>query len=333
MRLETINCIFCNHDNGRIVIEENGYIGKKCAQCGLIYISPRPPIQEIADIYGHDLSHSSAASHISGHFIKRLFARYTLARIIKFIKSGILLEIGSGGGRFLYEARKKSFTVYGIELNPALAEFINTTLQIPCSSAPLESSSFAGSHYDIIYHCDVISHLHDPITSFSTMNRLLRDKGWLVFETGNFGDVEPAHYRHISRFQYPDHLFFFTENNLETLLHETGFAIVKIYRYSLIPQIILTKKFHQLVHKMRPGNPAVQARTCHGAEQAVTRKSSMTFSPSGLCRLFKKAYSYAFNIFFNYGNDYLSFFSRYYLGRLAPKQGRPQTVIIIARKI
>jgi len=65
-----------------------------------------------------------------------------------------------------------------------------------------------GQSFDVIYHCDVVSHLHDPIADFRAMRGRLRDRGLLLFETGNLGDVPVDRLALVPRFQYPDHLFF-----------------------------------------------------------------------------------------------------------------------------
>jgi hypothetical protein len=56
--VEHIKCIFCDIESNNAIIEENGYQGKKCPHCGLIYISPRPPCEEICNIYFYDNSTS-----------------------------------------------------------------------------------------------------------------------------------------------------------------------------------------------------------------------------------------------------------------------------------
>jgi hypothetical protein len=53
-KMNESRCIFCEIESHQILIEENGYKGKKCPQCGLIYISPRPSLDEIVDLYGHN---------------------------------------------------------------------------------------------------------------------------------------------------------------------------------------------------------------------------------------------------------------------------------------
>ena len=54
--MESIDCIFCNTSEAeaRVVIEENGFSGRQCPACGLVYISPRPTLAEISNIYEHE---------------------------------------------------------------------------------------------------------------------------------------------------------------------------------------------------------------------------------------------------------------------------------------
>src|SRR5579859_2740315 len=175
--MHNINCIFCDIPNSRTAIEENGFTGRQCNSCSLIYISPRPHLNSIVTIYSHDDAHIAASSHISGSLLKRLYARHTLNIIKKYKNTGDLLEIGSGGGYFLDEAQKTGFNSHGIELNPVQSMFIQNTLHIPCEEQLLSPHSFGTQQFDVIYHSDVISHFYDPIAEFRTMYSKLKEQG------------------------------------------------------------------------------------------------------------------------------------------------------------
>ena len=209
MKQEKLACILCGSDNNPVVIKENNYTGKKCESCPIIYVSPRPKKEEVINIYGHDDAYIPAHAHVESAGPKRQHARYMLTLITQHCQHGKILEIGAGAGYFLDEARIRGFDPYAIELNPAQAQFIEQTLHIPCERASLSSNSWAEHQFDLIYHCDVISHLHDPIAELGIMYDKLVPGGYLVFETGNLADVDPAYFPLIPAFQYPDHLFFF----------------------------------------------------------------------------------------------------------------------------
>ncbi len=308
--MEKIACIFCHKMSVVVAIQEDNYQGKKCQQCALIYISPRPTRNQVVNLYGHDEAKISAQSHMTGGFLKRLYARHTLNKIKKYCTSGSLLEIGSGAGYFLDEARKKGFDPYALELNPVQADFITHHFGIPAEKKALSETSFGKKQFDVIYHCDVVSHFHNPISAFNIMQKKLRDKGLLVFETGNIAETNNKYFPAFTSFQYPDHLFFFSEQSIKQLLDRTGFQLIALHRYNILPQLRLLK---WLQSKKQNVNNKQQC----GAQKKIPKQKRVLL---GAKNMFKKLY-------------YLSmFFLRYYLGALLPKKGRPQTMIIIARK-
>ncbi|MFC2025013.1 class I SAM-dependent methyltransferase [Chloroflexota bacterium] len=319
--VKDIQCIFCNRDSDQIVIEENGYKGKKCPQCGLIFVSPRPAFAEILNLYTHKLPQANGQSYTLWSFTKRLCAKHSLRIIKKFVKNGSMLEIGAGMGYVLDEAKKEGFEVYGIELNNSEADFIRSEFAIPCEESPLDVSLFDGKKFDIIYHCNIISHIYDPISEFQKINDKLVKKGIVVFETGNLGDVKEKYYKFVTKFGYPGHLFFFSENNLKELLERTGFEFVKIYRYSRLPELVIFKMlmFEKVINfvKSKWINRNI-------AKPSISGVTSSNMSISNIGRFIFKQLINAYG--------YSTYFFRYKIGYVMPKTGRIQTVIVVARR-
>ena len=306
-------CIFCNKKSPQIVIEEEGYQCRKCPSCDLIYISNRPSLEEIEKLYNNnDRANRSADASISGFFSRRLHARHHLRIIKKFIKNGSMLEIGPGEGSFLYEARKEGFEVGGIELNKIQANFIKNRLGISCEESPLDAFSFDGKKFDIIYHRDVISHFYDPIAELQKMNERLKDNGFLIFETGNLGNVEEKYFKLFSSFQLPDHLFFFSEENLKELFRRTGFEFVKVYKYSKLP----------LLWIMRSIKTKTDPFTVRGEKRDLSKRN----------KSFLKINSFIFKYFLRNAFNYFSYLMLYKIGYMIPKKGRPQSLFVIAQK-
>ena len=323
--MEEIACIFCGKINAAIVIEENGYTGRECAECGLIYISPRPSLTEVLGLYQQNAAYVSAEAHISSGFAKRLYARHNLKIITSLVKSGAVLEIGAGAGYFLDEARKIGFDPYGIEFNPIQANFIRNELKIPCEESPLSASSFEGQSFAVIYHCDVVSHFFDPISEFETMRQRISEGGFLIFETGNLAEVNRKYYRYFPRFQYPDHLFFFSLNSVKMLLEKTGFEFVAVYRYSILPQLWLRQALlsgKRLVFGARPSSGGDD--TAHSAQVGTSGRNAVAPASTDMSAAARK--------FARIGYSTLNYLIRYKIGRIVPKAQRPQTMIVIARK-
>lgn len=313
--MEDIRCIFCNQYSNQVVIEENGYTGKRCSLCGLIFVTPMPSYPELSKIYVQ--SHRYAETHIGFKKSKQVHAKHTLTRIKNYKNKGSLLELGAGAGYFLLEAKKQGFSVYGIEPNKIEAIYINEKLKINCESLLLNENSFEGRTFDIIYHCDVLSHFYSPINEFSMINKKLNDDGILVFETGNTADVKNRYYRYFSEFGYPDHLFLFGENSLRKLLEQTDFEIVETYKYSNLLFLIIHKllwRFKDTLKDKPNSTDSIDPKVAKGTSVDVsTNKSKL-------------------NLFIRNCYRYLAFFLKYKIGSIMPKKGRPQTVIIIAQK-
>lgn len=308
------NCPFCSSPESRVAIRENGFEGQKCSDCGLIYVSPRPSLAEIQDLYGHNEARVAAESHIASEFPKRLYARHHLKLIRRHVKKGRLLEIGAGAGYFLDEAQKKGFDCHGLEFNPIQAEFIKTRFAIDCEQTSLKQSSYMHEQFDLVYHCDVVSHFYDPIEEFNLTGQILKEDGYLVFETGNIGDIEDKYFECFESFQYPDHLFFYSTENVKYLLDTSGFELVCLHRFSLMPQFRFRRLMSTIKHlagKKYTGNKALVNAV--ETEQQVPARSRTTRLRVNLM-------------------EYVHFLLRYKVGRWFTEAGQPQTLIVVARK-
>lgn len=297
--MQVIACPLCGSEQATPAIQENGYTGQCCAHCGLIYISPRPSPEEIALLYSHDGAYTTAERRIARETAARLYARHNLSIIHRYVQVGKMLEIGAGAGFFLDEARKTGFDPYAIELNTIQAGYMSR-LEIPCETVPLSHQSYGGQMFDIIYHADVISHFYDPIAEFRNMHDRLNDDGWLVFETGNGGDMDNRYYKYIGSFQYPDHLFLFSTRNIVDLLAQTGFRLIAEYHYNILPELILR---------------SVRRGRGRSNSHPVSHASSV-----GHNSLARQAWMR------------LIYYLRYSVGAILPMGGYPQTVVYVAHK-
>ena len=314
--LESIDCIFCGPAPSEVTIVENGFEARRCSTCGLIFVSPRPTRERIADLYRLDEAHLSAESHLSGAGspLGRLYARHDVRQIRRHVKRGRLLEVGAGNGNVLVEARRRGFDVYGIELNPTQAAFIRDRLGIPCYASLDEIyRDRREDPFDVVFHRDVLSHLFDPLEDFSRLNGLLADGGTMVFETGNLGDVDRSYFKHVKVFQLPDHLFFFSDRSIDELLRRTGFTRVATRQYSILPQLAVISALRKL-RGLGTGSPSVRAGASRSGEPAGSS------SRTAIARFLRTTVAFAM------------FGVRYGIGALAPKRGRPQTVVIVASK-
>ncbi|MCA9130254.1 MAG: class I SAM-dependent methyltransferase, partial [Planctomycetales bacterium] len=219
----------------------------------------------------------------------------------------------------LDEARRRGFNPHAIEFNHTQIRHIRDVLRIPCVAKPLSDDPFSGKSFDVIYHCDVVSHFYDPFAEFRAFHHALKDEGLLVFETGNLGDTDHRYLRLFDRFQYPDHLFFFSSDNIAQLLSSTGFELVRIYRYSLVTDLWvgrLRTRARKFFRRLGSGD--------HNANQSAhvsfDGPQTQTAAGRGVLHTIKRV------------DQYIAYLLRYRFGRLLPKGTRPQTMIVVARK-
>src|SRR4051794_640908 len=205
MQTEEINCPFCDVPGG-FRFSQEGWNTLTCPSCRLMFISPRPTAKAVAELYEQDSAHGSSMVHLR-HFGTSV-GKLSANRALRLIKKdgpavGRILEIGPGAGSFLIAARDAGYEVAGVELNPVEAEHIRS-LGIPCWS----SLDDVEGTFDVVYHCDVLSHLYDPVATFRQIRSMLNPSGFHMFETGE-GDINPKYWRLIGNWQLPDHLFTF----------------------------------------------------------------------------------------------------------------------------
>jgi 2-polyprenyl-3-methyl-5-hydroxy-6-metoxy-1,4-benzoquinol methylase len=158
-----------------------------------------------------------------------------------------ILDVGAGSGLFLYIAQEHGFDVFGTEFSPELCERARVKYGIKLDPGPLEQNRNDG-FYDVLTLWDVIEHLQDPKAVVQECYRLLGPNGIVGIDTpcvdGLYDKIAMLVYK-LSRGKISTlldrrlskaHLQIFSEELLNNLLRETGFAILesrRICEYSL----------------------------------------------------------------------------------------------------
>lgn len=316
--MEQTGCVICGTGGNDVAITENGYSGRKCPDCKHIYISPRPSPDEIHEMYDEYQEDRGVQGVSLDPWRQRFLCHHTLKIVQEWVPDGDLLEVGAGSGEFVSEASKAGFDTKATELDPSAAEFIRSNLGIDCEPSTLENVSFESGSFDAIYHRNVISHFHDPVSEFRKMNDLLRDNGIVVFETGNYAEIGKEYDKYINKYQYPDHLNLFSEKSVKKLLHKTGFECVEIRRYSKMVWLLMLRVALPLANLT---TSALSGGAGSGQASGDGSSRNSTRAKSAIGTLLKGIWHTT------------QFISMYKLGRYLPKGGRPQNMIVVARKV
>jgi 2-polyprenyl-3-methyl-5-hydroxy-6-metoxy-1,4-benzoquinol methylase len=227
------SCEVCGSDDPEYLLSSPRLDGPlvRCRSCGLVYVGRRGSNFTFA---GHDDARSRALAQrvedlaLVRHDVEeaerpwRLDAeRERLARVVKHVGHGRLLDVGSANGTFLTVAQKR-FDARGVEPEPGTSER-SRAAGLDVVTGTLEDVERPPGGFAAITMFHVIEHLDSPRHALHRAHELLATDGVIVIETPTVDNlwfrVAPARWRQL----IPDHYFFFSRETLYELLRRTGF--------------------------------------------------------------------------------------------------------------
>lgn len=241
-----------------------------CNHCGLMY-TLKNRIENIQQFYAEDYrgtGEKPLLKHVLRHANTAL-ERYK--RIKNYLYSGKkLLDIGSGGGEFVYLAQSIGLKAKGIEPHQRYATYCNRTLGINVEISFLEPyTQSTTDRFDIITIFHVLEHLQHPLEILKTLNTLLNPNGLCIIEVPDMDafSMTPKNLFHV------EHLYHFNENTLTFMAEKAGFQKIEIIKshiegnmtlifqklneikstQSVSPELML-KNYQQLNKKMKVHN-------------------------------------------------------------------------------
>jgi len=199
-----------------------------CAECGLVFMNPRPGLEEIISFYpetyhGYRRPKGTVFSILAK---MRWNKRYKLYRKLIGAK-GRILDVGCGEGEVLKEMGRRGYEMVGVEFKKEVAERGRKNA-LNVLYGTLESVDLPKNHFDVIIMNHLIEHLDNPHQTLQKAFELLRPGGLLVGETPSLETVE---YRIFGKrwggFHFPRHLQIYTESTLRDTLSRNGFKDIR----------------------------------------------------------------------------------------------------------
>jgi SAM-dependent methyltransferase len=199
---------------------------------------PRPAPHELARYYPENYYFTPDAD--AGSQIAELYRRAVLADHVRFIRravekiEGPLLDVGCSGGlldRLLRDGGTKALGLDNAEHPARLAWTINA-VPVMCAdllAAPLRDGSFAAV---TMFH--LLEHVPDPRAYLAAAKRLLKPDGRLIVQVPNAASWQFLIFgENWNGIDVPRHLWNFRASDLEWLLQECGFEVVRRKFFSL----------------------------------------------------------------------------------------------------
>ena len=200
-----------------------------CANCGLVFQSPRQDIDELREYYAAYLEQSQPdMADIPIGFEEHILA---VARLrLNFLKSYLregdrVLDIGCSFGAFLKVLREESgFSLKLTGINPEknLAEFGRRKYNLNIMVGMFEDIDLQPESFDVVILDNVIEHFDDPVQAVRRIHHLLSPKGRIFIATNNLDEPHGFLWQNF----FPEHTVTFSPTTLRALLESQGFAII-----------------------------------------------------------------------------------------------------------
>jgi len=212
----------------------------ECKACRLIRLEPRPSAEELAQYYPKSYWYSSDKS-IHGK-LEQLYRRFVLRDHVNFVsraihdsgETGLVLDVGCGGGLFLKMMREQGLPVLGLDNSVQAAKLAWKQNGVAVVCADLAHSPVLNGSCAAVTMFHVLEHLLDPVAYLHSARALLRPNGRLIVQTPNAASWQFLMFgEYWNGVDVPRHLINYRQKDLENVLEYAGFEIVRRKQFSL----------------------------------------------------------------------------------------------------
>ena len=197
-----------------------------CNDCSLVQQAEIPSDEELKIYYSHNYRQDYKSTYSpKPKYVRR--AGMTALDRIKFLESYIplsnqvLLDIGAGGGEFVYMAQKRGLQSKGIEPNLGYSTFSKEQYGVEVKTAML--SDVQDSSADIVTLFHVFEHMAKPLEVMKKLYSSIKDGGYLFIEVPNIFQADASPHN----IYFKAHLFYYSKYTLACAASQY-FDLVKV---------------------------------------------------------------------------------------------------------
>ena len=262
--MKYVKCNLCNSDDANLLFTakdrnwctEGSFNLVKCNVCGLVYINPRPTIQEMRKYYPkyYHVSASGIVEVTDENKVEMYPIFKDRARAISaFKKNGRILDVGCGDGYFLKRMKDKGWETYGVEPGEVASKYAKDVLKVNAFNGELKEACYPDKYFDVITLFEVLEHLHNPSANLSEIGRILKEDGLLVITVPNFtGFAYKIFKERRLALDAPRHLYHFSQVTLCKILKKMEFKVLKIRHTSSVRDYSDSLRYLLMDHKLYP---------------------------------------------------------------------------------
>ena len=239
--METVACALCGSGEYQIHLVgrdlslrlEGSFRIVRCAECGLLYLNPRPTRDEVEALYPFESydQYNAALSKVRSRLVRadRAYGlRKRARRVAAWKRGGRLLDVGCATGDFVeYMRGVGDWEVYGVELNSNAARYVREELHIPVWQGTLEEADLPAGHFDVVTMWHVLEHVFDPIATLNQVARVLKPDGVLLCHVPQLDSLDARLWGpYWIGYEIPRHTYVWSRHTLSQLMEATGFRVL-----------------------------------------------------------------------------------------------------------
>lgn len=189
-----------------------------CSGCGLVQQTSIPKQEELLTYYSHNYrkdykqTYHPKAKHVwrAGNVAMDRLS-FLRAHSPYPILGRSLVDVGAGGGEFVYLAKRAGFDAHGLEPNVGYSQFAREAYDVEVTTADISRLPESGTDLVTLFH--VLEHLPNPRESIKQIFNALKPNGLLLIEVPNIlqKDASP------SNIFFKAHIFYFSIGTLQKL--------------------------------------------------------------------------------------------------------------------
>jgi SAM-dependent methyltransferase len=222
--MEYIHCALCGADDTKLVFKrkdltyhtsEHEFCAVRCRQCGLVYVNPRPTLEEIHAYYPEEFYDTQInAGQLLHEKEQQLLLKY---QYVKNLRPGTLLDVGCSKGEFLFFMQQKGWEVHGIDFSTKPPNVFGLDIVY----GDFEAAGYKPESFDLVTLWAVLEHMYEPKQVLLKVQHVIKPGGKIVLLVTNFKSLPAWLMRHDD---IPRHTTLFTKRTLRDMLRRTGFT-------------------------------------------------------------------------------------------------------------
>lgn len=241
LTMEASSCCLCENDGDETIgigedfeyrTSSDKFTAKQCRACGLVYLNPRPVMEEFTRIYPSNY-HAFEFSEKEFGFVFNVRRKLEAGRLLNWCKNlperARIIDIGCGDGfhlELLRDFGQKNWVLEGVDADTRAASIAEKKgLKVHCGL--LENLDLPADVYDLAFLIQTIEHVADPVKLIKDVRAILRPGGRVVIVTDNTDSLDFKLFkkRHWGGYHFPRHWNLFNQKTIHGLAKKTNMEV------------------------------------------------------------------------------------------------------------